>query len=254
MISAVGVLTTSQAPPATGVSNSRAVIYGGSGADSLYGGAGGGTIYGGMGTRLIVGGGMPTLIYGGPGKGVTINAGNAGDVIIGSDGGGDSITGGAGNDRIELRGGNNHADGGGGANVIIGSSVGNDVLVGSSGKDILVGGSPTDTLQGPATDAMFPNGGTSGDALSSNSVVAPPTTLSLPSDSVAQGWWSPVAGPSGIALGGTSGNASSPAIATDAAGPWVAWTEINDGIQGLYVATTSTAPGSASAAASPAAD
>ncbi|MEO6842783.1 MAG: right-handed parallel beta-helix repeat-containing protein [Bradyrhizobium sp.] len=211
------------------------MIYGGSGADSLYGGASSDTIYGGPGTRLIVGGGGPTLIYGGAGAGVTINGGNAGDVIIGSDGGGDSITGGAGNDRIELRGGNNHANGGGGANVIIGS-IGNDVLVGASGNDSLIGGAASDQLQGPSTDSFFPNSGVTGDSLSAPSVVTPPNTLSLPSDGVAQGWWSPVAGPQGMALGGTSGDASSPAIAADAIGPWVAWTQTNDGIQGLYVA------------------
>ena len=233
-ISALGVLTTSQAMASTGVSNSRNVIYGGSGADSLYGGAGSDTIYGGPGTRLIVGGGGPTLIYGGAGAGVTINGGNAGDVIIGSDGGGDSITGGAGNDRIELRGGNNYANGGGGANVIIGS-IGNDVLVGASGRDSLIGGAASDQLQGPSTDSFFPNSGVTGDSLSAATVVTPPNTLSLPSDSVAQGWWSPVAGPQGMALGG-SGDASSPAIAADAVGPWVAWTQTNDGIQGLYVA------------------
>ena len=39
-----------------------------------------------------------------------------------------------------------------------------------------------------------------------------------------------------MALGGTEGNASSPAIAAGANGPWVAWLQISDGTQGLYVA------------------
>ena len=235
MITALGVLTTSTAAPASGASNSRNAIYGGSGADSLYGGASSDTIYGGPGTRLIVGGGGPTLIYGGAGTGVTIRGGNAGDVIIGSDGGGDSIVGGAGDDRIELRGGNNYANGGGGGNAIIGS-IGNDTLVGESGEDTLEGGAASDVLQGPATDSFFPDSGVTGDSLSADTVVPGPTTLPLPSDCVAPGWWSPVAGPAGMALGGTVGNASSPAIAADAVGPWVAWTQINNGVQGLYVA------------------
>ena len=234
-ITALGVLTESMAAPASGVSNSRNTIYGGSGPDSLYGGAGSDTIYGGPGTRLIVGGGAPTLIYGGAGSGVTIQGGNAGDVIIGSDGGGDSIIGGAGDDRIELRGGNDYANGGGGANVIVGS-IGNDTLVGESGEDTLEGGAASDVLQGPATDNLFPDSGVTGDSSSADTVVPGPTTLALPSDSVAPGWWSPVAGPAGMALGGTVGNASSPAIAADAVGPWVAWTQINNGVQGLYVA------------------
>ena len=52
----------------------------------------------------------------------------------------------------------------------------------------------------------------------------------------AQGWWSLVAGPAGLTLGGDESNATSPAIVADSAGPWVAWTQTSDGATGLYVA------------------
>ncbi len=238
-LSTLGALTNGVAAPSTGATNSRETITGGTGPDSLYGGAGAATITGGTGTRYIQGGGLASLIQGGPGSDVTIQAGPSGDVIIGSDGGGDSITGGAGNDRIELRGGDNYAAGGGGANVIIGSSFGNDTLVGSSGQDTLLGGASTDVLQDTSadqTDDLVANSGESGDALSADTPVAPVPSVTLPSDSVADGWWSPIAGPAGIQLGGPGSNASNPVVAAGANGPWVAWTQTNDGGVGLFVA------------------
>ena len=219
-------------------------IRGGSGPDSLYGGAGSDTIIGGSGTRLIVGGGGQTYIQGGSGAGLTINGGNAGDVIIGSDGGGDIIHGGAGADRIELRGSNNFVNGGAGDDVIVGGA-GNDVLEGGAGNDLLTSSVASDTLYGyaanpagddRANDQLFPLSTASGDSLSSPTPIAAVPTVALPSSSVPQGWWSALAGPAGIALGSVAGNASSPAIAADASGPWLAWTQSNNGVTGLYVA------------------
>jgi Ca2+-binding RTX toxin-like protein len=243
-LSSTGVLTTSAAAPTGTVSNDRNIIRGGSGPDSLYGGAGSDTIIGGSGTKLIVGGGLSTYIQGGSGAGVTINGGNGGDTIIGSDGGGDIIQGGTGADRIELRGSGNTANGGAGDDVIVGGA-GNDVLEGGAGNDLLTSSAASDTLYGyaanpagddHATDRLFPASTASGDSLSSSTAIAAVPTVALPSDPVPPGWWSALAGPSGISLGGSAGNASSPAISADATGPWVAWTQINNGVTGLYVA------------------
>ncbi|MBC9882178.1 LEPR-XLL domain-containing protein, partial [Bradyrhizobium sp. INPA01-394B] len=243
-LSATGVLTTTAAAPSGVVSNDRNVIRGGSGADRLYGGAGSDTIIGGPGTKLIVGGGLSTYIQGGSGAGVTINGGNGGDTIIGSDGGGDIIKGGSGADRIELRGAGNTVNGGAGDDVIVGGA-GNDILEGGAGNDLLTSSAASDTLYGyaanpagddHATDRLFPNGSVSGDSLSSPTSIATTPSVALPSDTTPQGWWSALVGPNGIALGGSHGNAASPVIAADAAGPWLAWTEINNGVTGLYVA------------------
>ena len=243
-LSSSGVLTTTVTAPSGSVSNDRNIIRGGSGHDSLYGGAGSDTIIGGSGTRLIVGGGGQTYIQGGSGTGVTINGGNGGDVIIGSDGGGDIIHGGAGADRIELRGSNNFVNGGAGDDVIVGGA-GNDTLEGGAGNDLLTSAAASDTLYGyaanpagddHAADRLFPVSTASGDSLSLPTAIASAPSVALPSDPVPQGWWSALAGPTGIALGSTAGNASSPAIAADAAGPWLAWTQSNNGVVGLYVA------------------
>jgi Ca2+-binding RTX toxin-like protein len=242
-LSAIGVLAEAAVTPPTGATNHRATIYGGSGADSLYGGEGSDSIYGGPGTRLIEGGDQPTYIMGGAGSGVTIEGGPAGDVIIGSDGGHDSIVGGAGNNNIELRGGDDYASNGAGYGVIVGST-GNDTLqAGTGGLNTLIGGSASDQLiANSSEDTLDPDSGatagysTTGDALSSATVVPPAPTLPLPSDTVAQGWWSLVAGPAGMTLGGDPSNAATPAIVADATGPWVAWTQTSGGVQGLYVA------------------
>lgn len=243
-LSSTGVLTTTAATPSGAVSNDRNTIRGGSGPDRLYGGAGSDTIIGGPGTKLIVGGGLATYIQGGSGAGVTINGGNGGDTIIGSDGGGDIIRGGSGADRIELRGSGNSVNGGAGDDVIVGGA-GNDILEGGAGNDLLTSSAASDTLYGyaanpagddHATDRLFPNGTVSGDSLSSPTPIAATPSVALPSDPVPQGWWSALAGPNGIALGGPTGNASSPSIAADATGPWLAWTEINNGVTGVYVA------------------
>ena len=243
-LSLTGVLTTTAAAASSSVSNDRNIINGGSGADSLYGGAGNDTIIGGSGTKLIVGGRGQTNIQGGSGTGVSITGGNGGDTIIGSDGGGDIIQGGSGADRIELRGSGNFVNGGAGDDVIVGGA-GNDILEGGPGNDLLTSASATDTLYGyaanaagddHATDRLFPLSTASGDSLSSPTAAVSLTSVALPSDPVPQGWWSAIAGPAGISLGGIAGNASSPAIAADASGPWLAWTQSNNGVVGLYVA------------------
>ncbi|MCW2284563.1 parallel beta-helix repeat protein [Rhodoblastus acidophilus] len=234
-LSALGALTKGVAAPNTGPTNQRVTLYGGAGPDSLTGGAGANTIYGGTGTRAIQGGGVASYIQAGPGAGVIVHAGDSGDVIIGSDGGGDSIYGGAGADRIELRGGGNYAEGGGGPNVIVGST-GKDSLVGSSGQDTLIGGAASNILTDSSahkTDTLVANSGETGDSLSSPSLVAATPKVALPRDSVADGWWSPILGTAGVQLGA---DASTPVIAADANGPWLAWTQTNAGGRGLYVA------------------
>ena len=242
-LSALGVLSQTAVAGPTGAVNSRATIVGGSGPDSLYGGAGSDSIYGGAGTRLIVGGRQTTYIQGGSGAGVTIRGGDAGDVIIGSDGGHDSIVGGAGNNRIELRGSVNYASNGAGYGVIVGGDGLDSLVGGTGGQNTLVGGAASDVLTAASSlDSLFPDSGAtagyavSGGALSGPTAVPPPPTLPLPANAGAQGWWSLVAGPAGLTLGGDESDASSPAIVADAAGPWVAWTQTRDSATGLYVA------------------
>ena len=242
-LSAVGVLSHTAIAGPSGAVNGRATIVGGSGPDSLYGGAGSDSIYGGSGTRLIVGGRQTTYIQGGVGAGVTIQGGDAGDVIIGSDGGHDSIVGGAGNNRIELRGAGNSASNGAGYGVIVGGEGADSLTGGTGGENTLVGGAASDVLTAASSlDTVLPDAGASagyavtGDALSSPTAPAVAPTLSLPGDAGAQGWWSLVAGPAGLTLGGDESDAGSPAIVADAAGPYVAWTQTSGGAKGLYVA------------------
>ena len=120
-------------------------------------------------------------------------------------------------------------------NDVIVGSIGSDTISGGSGSNLLVGGAASDILNGTAADQVFPATGITGDSLSSP--WAPPAipSIVLPTDSAAQGWWSQVAGPAGIALG-LNQNTGIPAIAADATGPYIAWTQTLDATAGLYVA------------------
>jgi Ca2+-binding RTX toxin-like protein len=207
-------------------------INAGSGNTQIFADGGNNLIYGGSGVSTITGGSGQDMIYGGSNAGVKITGGAGGDVIIGSDGGFDTINAGTGGDRIEVRGGHNVVNGGPGNDIIVGGT-GNDTLSGGGGSNILVGGAASDVLNGGPLDRLFPNSGITGDSLSSPTTPDAIPGIGLPSDQAAQGWWSQIAGPTGIALGSNNGT---PVIAADANGPYVAWTQTLDSTSGLYVA------------------
>ena len=227
------VVLTAGAPIAASTLGTDSIM-GGSGNSQIFGDAGSNLINGGSGVASITGGTGQDIIYGGSGTGVYIKGGSGGEVIIGSDGGHDVINGGSGGDRIEVRGGNNVVNGGPGDDVIVGGT-GNDSISGGGGSNVLVGGDASDVLNGTSLDQLFPASGITGDSLSSPTPAATVPSIALPSDAAAQGWWSQIAGPAGIALG-LGQNTGVPAITADATGPYVAWTQTVDGTSGLYVA------------------
>lgn len=158
------------------VSNSTgvaAVLFGGSGndtltggsaADELDGGAGNDTLNGGAGNDVLCGGQGNDNVNGGAGNDrVGGDAGNdrlrgdGGDDVLLGNAGNDDLDGGAGNDRLFGQEGNDSLFGGIGNDMLIGG-VGNDRMDGGAGLDVLIGGRGNDKLNGGAGSDILVGG------------------------------------------------------------------------------------------------
>ncbi|MCB4458596.1 calcium-binding protein, partial [Leisingera sp. McT4-56] len=165
----------------TGDVNSKGMIHGRGGNDTITGGASFDFIMGGYGDDSVFGGKAYDLILGGYGNDHLFGEGG-GDIIHGDYGndrvfgnaGRDSLYGGLGDDSLFGGNGNDSllGDGtiqGGGSSVTYGhdrlaGGAGNDTLQGGSGNDTLLGGDDQDKLKGDSGDDLL-DGGRGGDRL-----------------------------------------------------------------------------------------
>ncbi|WP_037293814.1 calcium-binding protein, partial [Ruminococcus flavefaciens] len=162
-----------------GGGESRQVIEGTEGDDTITAGDGFNIIRGGEGNDTITGGDNLNFIYGGDGDD-TITGGNGVNIIRGEEGN-DTITdgtgssyldGGEGDDIIHAGDGNDVIIGGTGADELYGED-GNDVIAGNDGNDEIYGGNGDDTVYadegndtvhgGDGNDSLF--GGDGNDTL-----------------------------------------------------------------------------------------
>ena len=135
-----------------GGGDSRQVIEGTDGDDTITAGDGFNIIRGGAGDDTITGGDNLNFIYGGEGND-TITGGNGTNIIRGEDGddtitdgnGSSHLDGGNGNDVINAGGGNDVVLGGAGADKLYGED-GDDVIAGNDGNDEIYGGNGDDTV------------------------------------------------------------------------------------------------------------
>jgi Ca2+-binding RTX toxin-like protein len=138
-------------------------LYGGDGSDTIYGGTGSDRIWGdnrfgptATGDDMLYGGGGNDTIHGGGGID-TISGGLGNDTLYGDDGndvitgesGLDQLFGGAGDDKLNGGAGDDLLNGGDGSDVLQGE-LGNDTLFGEDGEDNLYGGVGDDRLDGGA--------------------------------------------------------------------------------------------------------
>ena len=148
--------------------NNGDFLYGGLGADKLFGERGNDTIYGGYGDDTLHGGNGNDRLFG-LGQADTLFGGQGNDVLNGGYGN-DTLNGNFGNDRLYGALGNDRLNGGFGDDTINGG-VGNDFLTGYLGSDILNGGVGSDTIYGGAGADTF-IGGLGADKMNAGSDVS----------------------------------------------------------------------------------
>ncbi len=124
-------------------------IYGGEGDDTITGGNGTNIIHGDEGNDTITDGSGSSYIDGGDGDDV-IHAGEGNDIIIGG-AGADQLYGEDGDDVIAGNAGNDEIYGGNGDDTVY-ADAGNDIVHGGVGNDSLFGGNGYDTLYGDEGD------------------------------------------------------------------------------------------------------
>ena len=124
-------------------------IYGGEGDDTITGGNGVNIIRGEEGNDTITDGSGSSYLDGGDGDDV-IHAGEGNDVIIGGNGA-DKLYGEDGDDVIAGNDGNDEIDGGNGYDTVY-ADEGDDTVHGGAGNDSLFGGDGDDTLYGEDGD------------------------------------------------------------------------------------------------------
>ncbi len=124
-------------------------IYGGDGDDTITGGNGTNIIHGDEGNDTITDGSGSSYIDGGDGDDV-IHAGEGNDIIIGG-AGADQLYGEDGDDVIAGNAGNDEIYGGNGDDTVY-ADAGNDTVHGGDGNDSLFGGNGYDTLYGDEGD------------------------------------------------------------------------------------------------------
>jgi len=138
--------------------DSRDLIFGLNGNDTISSGTGQDYLYGGQGSDNIFGGGDADRLYGegdgdklsGDAGADTLDGGNGNDTLLG---GADSdlLYGMEGGDQLSGEAGNDTVDGGDGNDTLFGEG-GSDSLFGGQGNDILVSGDGADTINGGGGD------------------------------------------------------------------------------------------------------
>lgn len=140
-----------------GGGETRQVIEGTDGDDTITAGDGFNIIRGGEGNDTITGGENLNFIYGGDGDD-TITGGNGINIIRG-EGGDDTITDGTGDGYLDGGDGNDTIHAGAGNDILIGGA-GNDQLFGEDGDDVIAGNDGDDYLSGgDGNDTLYADAG-----------------------------------------------------------------------------------------------
>ncbi|MEU8237359.1 calcium-binding protein [Actinoplanes missouriensis] len=122
-----------------------ALVYAGTGNDTLTGGSGNDTLLGEAGNDRVTGGAAHDTLRGGAGND-SLDGGNGNDTVY-ADAGDDKVWGGTGNDVLRGSTGNDSLHTGTGNDTAYGEA-GNDRITGEDGNDTIRGGAGNDSLDG----------------------------------------------------------------------------------------------------------